>query len=347
MKDIKLIQLIQKFKEKRKGESIIDIEYIIHGIDISLDITIPNSTLFQWNTASEFVMHSPKGNYKFKTKELFYSPGILENLHNIEKCDYNWLLGYIIFSQYYHLFGTNIKCFHVGFGNGGIISGMQYYFSNIKNNAIKDTQIEWIGIDKKQNKFTECNSKNIIHGFSCDDVLLHNTISHIKVIINNNFNKVNLITNDILPNFKKNKILISIAVLTLSILQPNGVLLTRILSPEYWNDDFINYIILFCMIFKSTEIIRYPVCKKQNVRYRYYLLCHDKKHILHESKIYRKLLMLLKDDNTKKLILSQDITDSFEINEWKTKLMELHKVIINSSDNPQDDLIDIINKLKF
>lgn len=273
---------------------------------------------------------------------MFYSPGILSNLYSIHNCDYNWLLGYIVFKQYNHLFNDKIDCFHVGFGNGGFILGMQYFFSN---GAMNNTQIDWLGVDEKITKFAFNNSDNVVHGVICDNIMIHDTLCNIKVIINNKFNKVNLITNNILPILNKKKILISIAILVLSTLHPNGVLLTRILDPTYWYPDFIQYLLLFGMIFKNMEIFRYPVCKNKCVQYRYYLLCYYKKSVLYESKIYRKLLMLLENIDTEKLLFKQNIINTHEIDEWKKTVSDAQKYYIHNFDNPQSDLMDIVNKL--
>jgi hypothetical protein len=227
---------------------------------------------------------------------------------------------------------------------------MQYFFTHSgSDDSIYESsyEISWLGMDiHPNNKFGLQCHENIIHGFTCDNILLHSNLNHAKVIIENTFNKVNLLTNNIFPKLKKNKVLVSIAILSLTVLQSNGVLLTRILNPEYWDSSFLHYILLFGMIFENVEIFRYPICKNKHVKYRYYLICHGKKHILYNSLVYRKLVMLLKKDETEKLVFLQNITDTTLINEWKEKILELQKIYINSSDNPQDDLNDIINKIK-
>lgn len=348
MKDLRLYQLIQRFKKYQ--DNSINKEQILNTVDISINTIIPNSLLFNFDDTENTIYKNIKSNHKLKSKELFYSDGMLGNLYNLKNCDYNWLLSYLFFKQYHHLFNDSIKCFHIGFGKGGFIMGMQYFFThsiNIDSIYESSYEIKWLGIDiHPDDKFVLNHQEMIIHGVECDNMLLYNNLNHTKVIIENTFNRVNLLTNFVFPKFKKNKILISIALLSLTVLHSNGVLITRILNPEYWSGSFLHYILLFGMIFENTEICRYPICKKKHVKYRYYLICHGKKNVLHNSVIYRKLVMLLKKDETKKLLFLQNITNTDIINEWKQKILELQQTYINSPDNPQDDLNDIINKIK-
>jgi hypothetical protein len=353
MKDLQLQQLIKKFKHDRQQEYLLEKESVLHNIDVSINTALPNSLLFECDTLSNintFVDFAKlKSSHKIKTNELYYNNGILGNLYNINNCDYNWVLSYVIFNQYHHLFNNSINCFHIGFGNGGFISGMEYFFTNSKslNDDIYESiyEINWLGTDIKHNKFSAKYRENIIHGFKCDDLILYNNLNHVKIIIENNMIKINLLTNNVIPNLKNNKILISTAILALTVLSNNGLLLTRIVNPEYWSGDFINYILLFGMIFKNMEICRYPICKKSHIKYRYYLICHKKKHILHNSNIHRRLILLLKNNDTEKLIFLSDVIDNDEVNAWKSKILLLQQTYINSSDNPRDDLNEILKLL--
>jgi len=340
MKDLHLHKLIQKFKKENEKK----IDHILNVIDISTDIVIPNSLLFK-SENNVCIKKQTKKNHKIHTNELYYGKGILGNVYNLTKSDYNWVMGYIFFKQYCNLFSKSIKCFHVGFGKGGFIAGMNHYFSNHTNTD--KHEIEWLGMDVYTNqKFADVHSKNIIHGFKCDNIILHSNLNHAKVIIENTFNKINLLTNNVIPNLKKNKVLVSIAILSITVLHTNGVLITRIPNPEIWDSDFLHYILLFGMIFNNTEICRYPICKKNYIKYRYYLICHNKKHVLHNSSVYRKLCMLLKNNEIEKLVFLQSILETDEIIEWTRKILELQKAYLNSPSNPQDDLNHIINKIK-
>lgn len=353
MKDLRLQQLIKKFKQDRQKECLLEKESVLNSIDVSINMVLPNSLLFEYDTLSNidtFVDFTKlKSSHKSKTNESYYNNGILGNLYKIHNCDYNWVLSYMIFNHYYHLFNNCINCFHIGFGNGGFISGMEYFFANSKsiNNVTYGSkyEINWLGTDIKRTKFSAKHRENIIHGFKCDDLILYSNINHAKIIIENNMSKINLLTNNVIPNSKKNKILISTAILALTVLSNDGLLLTRILNPEYWSSDFLNYILLFGMIFKNAEICRYPICKKSHIKYRYYLVCYKKKHTLHNSNIYRKMILLLRNNETERLIFLPDIVDNDEVKEWKNKIALLQQAYINSSDNPQDELNEILKSL--
>lgn len=355
MKDLRLQHLIKKFKQDRQKECLLEKESVLNNINVSINMVLPNSLLFKCNTPfnidNSIDFTKIKSNHKFKTNELYYNDGILGNLYNVNNCDYNWVFSYVIFNQYHHLFNNCINCFHIGFGNGGFISGMEYFFTNSKslNDDIYEStyEINWSGVDIKHNNFSAKYQENIIHGFKCDNLILYSNLNHAKTIIENNMSKINLLTNNVTPNLKKNKILISTAILALTVLSNTGLLLTRILNPEYWSGDFINYILLFGMIFKNMEICRYPICKKSYIKYRYYLICYKKKHILHNSNVYRKLLLLLRNDETEKLIFIDDVINTNEVKEWKSKILLLQQTYINSSDNPQDELNKILKLLTY
>lgn len=328
---------------------------ILNSIDISLEVHLPNSLLFVECNKEKPKEKSKKGKKKknrIKSNELFYGDGILGNLYNLKKCDYNWFFGYLFFRQYNNLFKdfnftaeNNIKCFHVGLGNGGFIIGMEYYFNELSKKK-EGCDIQWLGIEKHlDNSFILEHKKNII--FLC--ITIYNNLNYVKNIIEDELNKIHLLTNHVVPKFKKNKILISMAILSITILHSNGVLLTRILNLEDWDDDFLHYILLFGMIFENIQICRYPVCKKKYIRYRYYLICHGQKPILHVSNVYRKLVMLLKNNEIKNLLFLPNIIANDKIQKWKDNILTLPFPLSNTysyKDNPEEELNSLISLFK-
>lgn len=334
MKDLRLQQLLQRFKKKLKKEYLeYSNNYIFDNAVISLSEELPNNLLFNLNEDNY-----PKQILKYNrivTNEKFYKNGILGNVYDLHQSSYNWLFGLCIFKQYYHIFGNNIKCFYMGFDKNDFHKGAKYFLDKIN-----DVKIEWLGMDINQSE----NQEQIIHGFVSDDLLNANNIIHTKTIVDNKFGKINLLVNFISPKKKQRKILLSAAILTISNLSHNGIFITRILSPENWDDCFIDYILLFSMIFKDTEICRYPIQRKNYVEYRYYLICFGRNKILYNSLIYRRLVMLLK--NKKHLRFLPMINEMPEVKLWKEKILELQKKYISSTDNPQLDTNEIINKLQ-
>jgi hypothetical protein len=343
MKDLMITQLIKKFKIKHIGDCNINQKIIfdknsINTVDISIPIIIPNSLLFKSITETNIKTQKQKKQIH-KTNELYYGNGILGNLFGLNDCDYNWVLSFVIIKQYGYLFTNTVKGFHIGFGNGCIITGLKYFLQSMH-------EFDWIGIDKNtENQFVLSHQENIVNGFVCNDLLLDCNLKHAQLIINNKFNNVNLITNNITPTHKKNKIMISLAILSIKILSPDGFLLSRITSPEYWDKYMLHYLLLFGMIFKNTEIIRYPICKNKRVKYRYYIMCYNKKQILHSSVIHRRLTNILKNNSANHLEFLQNIMDTDEIKEWQKKIVELQYFYNNSIDSPQVELNNIISDI--
>jgi hypothetical protein len=340
---VSLVKTEEQFHNHEKNSE--NNKNILNTSNLSLDIVIPNKNVFQMKSEYSNTIRVIKSNHKVKTNELFYGNGLLNNLYNLTNCDYNWLLSYIVCDHNKSKFNDDIKTFHIGFGNGGIVLGMKYYLANCLNKSFNDN-IDWLGINKSITEFALDNSENVIYDMDIGNVLLSD-IYYIKNSIENQFDKVDYITNNIKPTIKKNKILINIAVLSVSVLQADGIVLTRIINPEYWGDYFLHYILLFSLLFNSIEIFRFPIYKKKHVRYRYYLLCKNKKRILYESMIYRKLLFLSTNTDIQQLIFLPDIFNIMEINEWKEKLLTTQSAFINNVENPQDALINIINKINY
>lgn len=330
--------------------------------------------------------NSVKSNNILKTSEKFYKNGFIENtffnsktdtnlIHKFSKkiCYYNWLLSFNIFLHYTpnkkldFIKNNKIRLLNIGNGRGDFITGMYYYFntSNISKKITKLTNfnINWACIDINNNsensrylKFSELLKQYInpdcydfIHGDSSDDILEYENLVYLKNIIERRFDDINIIYNNIKPQIdgKKNKIMLSIAILSLYLLNNNGLMLTKILEPEYWDGSYIDYIILFSLIFNKTDIFRFPVYKKNKIYYQYYLIGCCKKNLIYNKKIGQNLMFLLyKSDIINPKLLSS-ITSCIEIDELKQKLINIKSIYIsNNMENPQMELHKNINNLK-
>jgi hypothetical protein len=341
MNDLELQKLIKKYKKN----NMIELKNMLYSIDLCTNVSIPNSLLFKYESSTCFFKE--KTQTKIKTNELYYGNGIIGNMYDIKECDYNWLLGYFFNKQFNYLLKKNTKCFFMGFNNYSFINGMKY-FSTISNKSIYETiNIDWVGMDLNSQLFKNKKTEEIIDGFKSNDLSVYSNLTQCKYIIENKFNKINLIINNIKPNINNNKTLISASILTLSILKKDGMLLTKILSPENWDGDFLHYILLFAMLFNSVKIFRYPICKNKYIFYKYYLICNNTKSISHNSIIYRKLIMLLKNYEINKLLFLQNILDADDIKDCKKNILEIRNLFLNNQsenyNNPEFDLNEIIN----
>lgn len=325
---------LQKYQIKKNSNSDIYLQIS----DISINEELPNKLLFSNKSTNKNIIKKTRKIYK--TKELYYSNGILGNLYNLNKCDYNFMLSFILFKKYNFLIQTSVKCFHIGFGKGGLIHGLEYFFNN---GSASIYNIEWLGMRGDVSiDFAHNNLNNINYM----DLSINTNLMYIQNMIDVKYNKIDILTNNIVPTYKNNKILISLAILSIKLLSSTGFLFTRIPLPDYWSGYMLHYLLLFSMIFNNTEIIRYPICRHKRVKYRYYLICYYKKRTLHESMIYRRLISVLEDVDINQLSFLQSITENIEINKWETKISKLQNVFINNLDNPQDELNLIINNVK-
>lgn len=338
MKDLRITQLIKTYKKKYEDNTK---TYIVNTVDISLTIIVPNTLLFNHHIDNNLKSLNKKKQIS-KTTESYYGNGILGNLFNVYNCDYNWVLSFVIVNQYKKLFTNHVKGFHIGFGGGGIISGLNHFLPNVS--GISDYQ--WLGIDKNtENDFALQNQEHSINGFVCNNLLLDSNLKQVQLIINNKFNTINLLTNNVNPSKKNNKILISLAILAIRTLSIDGLMISRITEPDYWCQYMYHYLLLFGMLFQNTEIIRYPICKNRKIKYRYYLVCYNKKQILHNSIIFRKLINILKNNTITRLEFLNDIISMDEIRNWYVKINEIKDFYTNSLDIPQLELNNIISNI--
>lgn len=361
---------------------------IIKLYDVSLKNTLPNNNIFDFESHEIILknINSIKSNYKTKTNEKFYKNGVIENtffnnkndtklIHKFSKkiCYSNWLLSFNIFLHYtsnkkLDFIKTNkIRLLNIGNGRGDFITGMYYYFntSNISKKIpkLQNFNINWACIDVNNNpensqyfKFSnllnhhinpEC--YDIIHGESNDDILEYKNLLYLKNIIDNRFDNINIIYNNIKPHSdgKKNKIMLSIAILSLYTLNNNGLMITKILEPEYWDGSYIDYIILFSLIFNKTDIFRFPIYKKNKIYYQYYLIGCRKKNLIHNTIIGRKLMFLYNKNNIINPKLLSSISECVEIDELKQKLNNIKSIYLSDNiETPQMELHKNINNLK-
>lgn len=293
-------------------------------------------------------------------------------------CGHNWLLSFNLFLHYTSLTNASsldfvktkeVRLLNIGNGKGDFISGMYYYFlnSNISkvNNEtmhLRQYDLKWLGIDtdnnasnihfRKFNKLLNTNvdpeTYDIIHGFATDDILEYKNLMYVKTMVDNKFGDVNVLYNNIKPRmvYKKSKIMLSIAILSLYSLNINGLMITKILEPEYWDSNFIDYLVLFSLIFNKTDIFRFPVNKKHKTYYRYYLVGCCKKNLVYNSILGRKLMFVLHNDNIEQPKLLSDITDCDEINKWKQRLLIIQSAYTSTIVNPTVELQKNINQLQ-
>lgn len=342
MQNIKLQGLIRQYKEN----NIIEPDQLLNKIDLCTDISIPNTLLFNDYDNNIFQSIQEKNHIssnienKIITDELYYGNGIIGNIYNIKNCDYTWLLGYFFIKQYNKFFNKNINCFIIGDKNNSFVNGMRYYSSipiNFKYN-----------IDSLRMYLNNCDnetSTDTINGFKDNDLTTYSNLNHCKYMIEKKFGKINLLFSKIKPNEKNNKILVSIAILSVTVLKKNGVLLTSILDPTFWDGVFLHYILLFVMIFDNVQIFRYPICKKKCIKYRYYLVCHNRKSILHNSIFYSRLSKLLNSDINRLLFL-QNIIDDNCVKLCIDNILEARQYFINNIDNPEYELNKLISNLQ-
>jgi len=362
MKDTKVHQIIQKFKNNLKVEHLYLDEKILTHINMSTKYVIPNSLLFKPtendNTIDSNAIDNEKetsNEAKFsgyeKTNEVFYGDGILGNLYGLHHVSYNWLLGICMFKNIMPFFNENITSFCMGVGKCHFIKGAMHYMNYINYYVKKKYNMEWMGMDKRIGPvIVKKYPNNLISGFNSNDMMFLNNIQHSKTCIENKFGKVNLLCNFILPRHGKEKILLGVAILSVSVLHNGGCLITRLEHPRKWNETMINYILLFSMLFNNVEICKYPVQIDKFMKYRYYLVCHKKKETIYSHQIYRRLMSLHKEtavllsSNYGDIIFTDPIVQ--ELKELSNKLCEF-KVSYNSQPNSiYDSLMNIIIQLK-
>jgi hypothetical protein len=336
--------MIKNFKEKNKQNSD-DESNILYSVDLSANNILPNTILF--NNA-EFDEKNGESRInvlkKVKTNEKFYGNGILGNIYNLKHVTRNWLLGLCMIKQYHHLFDTDINCFYMGVGKHEFHKGLKYFLAC--KNSYQQNNIQWLGMDNSCELYEKLSggkkSPRMISGFNGNDLTCINNILHIKNIIECKFSNVNLLCNFIKPCNEKENILLGVAILSMSVLNKNGLMISRIKSPKVWGNSMNNMLLLFIMIFDTVKICKYPIQKGDNMKYSYYLICHKIKQTTYNSLIYRKLINQFKKNkpwNFLDNIYKPDVMDIL------TKIRDVNLDVLGEL-NAQDELNDIIMKLK-
>lgn len=282
-------------------------------------------------------------------------------------CNHNWLLSFVFIHKYYdNIIGrskikyTIIPSLNIGNHNNGFIAGLHYYFyhSNISeiSNNFKHNSIPWLGIDcvnnkqhkcyKKISKYLHKNKQNIdefiIHGYLDDNILCYKNFMHVKTTVENKFGTLKILYNNIKPTLTNN-ILILLAILSLKTLHKNGIILTKILEPEYWDTNFQHQILLLSLIFNNSNIFRFPICKHGKVYFRYYLVLYQKKKLIYDDIVYKKLIYAY--NNIKHIYINDSIMQLDKIKQWQELLQNVKNNYIETIVNPIDILYNIIEKM--
>ena len=293
-------------------------------------------------------------------------------LFSTKICDYNWLLSFNIFLYYTTETNSkldfvktkNIRLLNIGNGDGGFISGLYYYlYISYKSNTdhnLKQYDLKWFGIDVNNNisdshflrlskllDKLDPNSYQIIHGLINDDITDCKNLMYIKTLIENKVNDINVLYNNVKPRGTKNNIMLSIIILSIYSLNLGGIMITKILEPEFWDGNFSNYLILASLLFKQTKIFRFPICKNHKTYYRYYLVGYHRKHILYNSIVGMRLIHILSNCKlNQKLPLTNTIGNADEINIWKQKIQDIKNTFTSIIFNPITELQKNIDNLQ-
>jgi hypothetical protein len=346
--------LLRKFKNDKLERSRI---FPLTLNVISIDTPLPNLQLFTDPTVAEFYsIYETKNNTDLITNECFYSDGILGNLYNIHGCDKYWLLSFCTASHFQYNFKDEIKCFVMGYNTPTLINGLSHYCYNSKFGKNTQPTLQWLGMGFDAHKvYSKEYNNNILQGFAQDDLCNRDNLSHIKRIIENKMGSINMLYNNISPE-SDYRILLSASVLVMTSM-PVGLFISKIPIPTNWNDNFINYLLLFALLFNNTDICRFPVSTKSKEKshsvlsFQYFLICHDRKKILHRMTSYRKILTYMKKCETVNsdiLNFTDNIIESSDIQQWRTHIINIKKKYIQADqqDNPQLKLCAIIDTIK-
>jgi hypothetical protein len=355
---------------------------IIFKSDITEPNNINPKSNFMVNTSESFYdggiieniyHHNTKENNIFDSDEPNENQLLFENF-----CDHNWAVGFIFMLHYYNIIiGQNsknvcdmelnritksidINILIAGNNHNGFLSGIYYFLFRSaisrKIKCLKNNTVNWLAVDLKNNAGYKCYNKlhehlkknrkdinnHIIHGYVNDDILDYKNFSHIKIAMTNHFNTTNIIHNNINPSPEKSKILILFAILSLHTLHKNGILLTKILEPEYWDTQFQDYILLLSLIFHTSHVFRFPICKNKKIYFQYYFIGYNKKKLLYKDVICGKLIHIYNNGQIK---FTDDILHMDSIEQWRNKLVCVKNKYIDKIINPQETLYDIINNI--
>jgi hypothetical protein len=294
----------------------------------SLNIDINNINTIKLNPVADSCFLQTNTGYVHKSPILYYKNGIISKMYNVGDVSYDYIFGYIVFKQYCKLFTHNIYFLFSGINNYDIVNGISKYMIestnkyNIKYKFITDSNNS---IDKH----------DLLKGIVNNDLGNTNNVTYWKSKL---YNKgINCIFNAINPSNSKN-ILLSIMYYALDpMFYKSGILFTRIFDTNELAQEYIDYILLFCIVFKNVNIFKIPNSKNDIISYRYYLVCHKKNKLSSEYNWLNKKLLSIIDFNEKLVLVdSVSLTAKTEI---ISKLSEMYE------DITQDSMVNFINIL--
>jgi hypothetical protein len=355
MQSLHFQKLLRKFKEEKLERSH---KFPLLLDNISINIPLPKLQLFTEPTIVEYdTIYESKKKSDLITNECFYSDGILGNIYNIHDCDKYWLLSFCTAVHFRDNFSDNIKCFVMGYKTPTIINGLYHYCNNSKFGKNNQLSLQWMGMgfDAYKVPVSKEYKNNILRGFTQDDLCNHDNLSHIKRSIENKMGNINMLYNNISPE-SDHRILLSASVLVMTSM-PFGIFISKIPEPNNWNDNFINYLLLFALLFNNTDICRFPVSTKNTkntqsvLSFQYFLICHDRKKILHKITAYRKILTYMKKCeilNSDILNFTDDIIGEPGVDQWRTNVMNIKQKYIQADQcgNPQVNICEILDTIK-
>jgi hypothetical protein len=353
MKNLTYQKLLRKFKDDKADR---DRVFPLLLNTISLELPLPKLHIFNNPTAVEYdSIYETKDESELKTNECFYSDGILGNVYNIRDCDKYWLLAFCTSAHFRGTFTDEIKCFVMGYNSPTIINGLHHYCYNSNFGKDDHLELQWMGMGFNAHKvlISKENQINILHGITQDDLCDRDNLLHVKRLVENKMGTINVLYNNISPR-SDHRILLSASALILTSM-PSGIFISKISNPKYWNDNFINYLLLFALLFNQTNICRFPVSTKKNkysiLSFQYFLICHDRKVILHKITAYRKILTYMKKCeilNSDILNFADGIVDTPDIEQWKMHVIEIKNkyIQVDQQDNPQINLCKIFDTIK-
>jgi hypothetical protein len=293
---------------------------------IRLDIHVDNINVIKIQSDSYFLKENIPLNYTHNTE--YYKNGIISKMYNVSDVSYDYILGYVIFKQYSRLFANNIYFLFSGIDNYDIIKGISKYI-------LEGVNIYSIKYKFITNANISLNKQDLLKGVVDNDFVNTNNITYWKSKIYNK--NINCIFNVINPS-KNIHILTCILYYALdTFFYKNGILITRIFDTESMTQDYIDYILLFCIIFKNVELFKIPISKNNKISYRYYLMCNKKNKLSNEYNWVSKKLLSIVDSN-EKLVLVNPVSLDVKL-DIITKIREFYKPVT------QDSMTNFINIL--
>jgi hypothetical protein len=365
MQSLPFQKLLRKFRDEKDENAHV---YPLSTIDISNNAPLPKTTIFtepsvleydsiyETEEPTELKTNELKTN-ELKTNECFYSDGILGNIYNIQNCDKYWLLSFCIAVQFRKSFTNEIRCFVMGYNSNMFIDGLHHYCSYSKFGKVVQTGLKWMGMGFDAHKFEqkfEINQGYILHGFVQDDICSRDNLAHVKHQVEIKLGNINMLYNNVMPI--DCRILLSAASLIMTSM-PTGIFISKIPDPVKWNANFINYLLLFSLLFNQTTVCRFPVSTKNKdknngyslLSFQYFLVCHDRKRILHKTTAYRKILTYMKKcENNDSLNFVESISENPDVEQWKIHVKSIKEQYIQADqqDNPQLHINEIFDKIK-